>query len=109
MQDTLDSVNQNGVVVPAIIRPRAEGSYAIVTRHRRKLASEQSGFMDIPGVAISQTTRPSSNLRITTPTRRYFPGEKAKAYKIKLDAIKRQGERTDYLFLKQPLFKIIKI
>lgn len=44
MQDTVDSVKQNGVVVPAIVRPRAEGGYEIVAGHRRKLASEQAGF-----------------------------------------------------------------
>lgn len=47
MQDIVDSVKQNGVVVPAIVRPHAEGGYEIVAGHRRKLASEQAGFTDM--------------------------------------------------------------
>ncbi len=49
MLDTVDSVMQNGVVVPAIVRPRVEGGYEIVAGHRRKLASERAGFTDMSG------------------------------------------------------------
>ena len=55
MQDTADSVKQNGVVVPAIVRPRAEGGYEIVAGHRRKLASEQAGFTDMPCIVRNLT------------------------------------------------------
>lgn len=53
--ETMDSVKPNGVVVPAIVRPRAEGGYEIVTGHRRKLASERAGFTDMPCIVLNLT------------------------------------------------------
>ena len=55
MIDTADSIKANGVVVPAIVRPRAEGGYEIVAGHRRKLASEQAGFTDMPCIIRNLT------------------------------------------------------
>ena len=97
MQDTLDSVKQNGVVVPAIVRPRAEGGYEIVAGHRRKLASEQAGFTDMPCIVRNLTDDEAIIQLVDSNAQRedVLPSERAKAYKMRLDAIKRQGARTD--------------
>ena len=97
MQDTADSVKQNGVVVPAIVRPRAEGGYEIVAGHRRKLASEQAGFTDMPCIVRNLTDDEAIIQLVDSNAQRedVLPSERAKAYKMRLDAIKRQGARTD--------------
>ena len=97
MQDTVDSVKQNGVVVPAIVRPRAEGGYEIIAGHRRKLASEQAGFTDMPCIVRNLTDDEAIIQLVDSNAQRedVLPSERAKAYKMRLDAIKRQGARTD--------------
>ena len=97
MQDTLDSVKQNGVVVPAIVRPRAEGGFEIVAGHRRKLASEQAGFTDIPCIVRNLNDDEAIIQLVDSNAQRedVLPSERAKAYKMRLDAIKRQGARSD--------------
>ena len=55
MKDTLDSVKLNGVVVPTIVLPKAEGGYEIIAGHRRKLASERAGFTDMPCIVRNLT------------------------------------------------------
>ena len=97
MQDTVDSVKANGVVVPAIVRPRAEGGYEIIAGHRRKLASEQAGFTDMPCIIRNLTDDEAIIQLVDSNAQRedVLPSERAKAYKMRLDAIKRQGARTD--------------
>ena len=97
MQDTADSIKANGVVVPAIVRPRAEGGYEIVAGHRRKLASEQAGFTDMPCIIRNLTDDEAIIQLVDSNAQRedVLPSERAKAYKMRLDAIKRQGKRTD--------------
>ena len=97
MQDTVDSVKQNGVVVPAIVRHRAEGGYEIIAGHRRKLASEQAGFTDMPCIVRNLTDDEAIIQLVDSNAQRedVLPSERAKAYKMRLDAIKRQGARTD--------------
>ena len=97
MQDTVDSVKANGVVVPAIVRPRAEGGYEIIAGHRRKLASEQAGFTDMPCIVRNLTDDEAIIQLVDSNAQRedVLPSERAKAYKMRLDAIKRQGARTD--------------
>lgn len=97
MQDTVDSVKANGVVVPAIVRPRAEGAYEIVAGHRRKLASEQAGFSDMPCIVRNLTDDEAIIQLVDSNAQRedVLPSERAKAYKMRLEAIKRQGARTD--------------
>ena len=97
MQDTVDSVKQNGVVVPAIVRPRAEGGYEIIAGHRRKLASEQAGFTDMPCIVRNLTDDAAIIQLVDSNAQRedVLPSERAKAYKMRLDASKRQGARTD--------------
>ena len=97
MQDTVDSVKANGVVVPAIVRPRAEGGYDIVAGHRRKLASEQAGFSDMPCIVRNLTDDEAIIQLVDSNAQRedVLPSERAKAYKMRLEAIRRQGARTD--------------
>lgn len=91
MQDTVDSVKQNGVVVPAIVRPRADGGYEIVAGHRRKLASEQAGFTDMPCIVRNLTDDEAIIQLVDSNAQRedVLPSERAKAYKMRLEAIKR--------------------
>ena len=95
MQDTIDSVKQNGVVVPAIVRPRAEGGYEIVAGHRRKLASEQAGFTDMPCIVRNLTDDEAIIQLVDSNAQRedVLPSERAKAYKMRLEAIKRRAGR----------------
>ena len=95
MQDTADSVKQNGVVVPAIVRPRAEGGYEIVAGHRRKLASEQAGFTDMPCIVRNLTDDEAIIQLVDSNAQRedVLPSERAKAYKMRLEAIKRTAGR----------------
>ena len=97
MQDTVDSVKQNGVVVPAIVRPRPAGGYEIVAGHRRKRASEQAGFSDMPCIIRNLTDDEAIIQLVDSNAQRedVLPSERARAYKMRLDAIKRQGARTD--------------
>ncbi len=95
MQDIVDSVKQNGVVVPAIVRPRAEGGYEIVAGHRRKLASERAGFTDMPCIIRNLTDDEAIIQLVDSNAQRedVLPSERAKAYKMRLDAIKRTAGR----------------
>ena len=95
MLDTVDSVKQNGVVVPAIVRPRSEGGYEIVAGHRRKLASEQAGFTDMPCIVRNLTDDEAIIQLVDSNAQRedVLPSERAKAYKMRLEAIKRRAGR----------------
>ncbi len=95
MLDTMDSVKLNGVVVPAIVRPRAEGGYEIVAGHRRKLASERAGFMDMPCIVRNLTDDEAIIQLVDSNAQRedVLPSERAKAYKMRLEAIKRTAGR----------------
>ncbi len=95
MQETMDSVKLNGVVVPAIVRPRAEGGYEIVAGHRRKLASERAGFTDMPCIVRNLTDDEAIIQLVDSNAQRedVLPSERAKAYKMRLEAIKRTAGR----------------
>ena len=95
MLDTVDSVKVNGVVVPAIVRPRAEGGYEIIAGHRRKLASEQAGFVDMPCIVRNLTDDEAIIQLVDSNAQRedVLPSERAKAYKMRLEAIKRTAGR----------------
>ena len=95
MQDTVDSVKQNGVVVPAIVRPRSEGGYEIVAGHRRKLASERAGFTDMPCIVRNLPDDEAIIQLVDSNAQRedVLPSERAKAYKMRLEAIKRTAGR----------------
>ena len=97
MQRTVESISQFGVLAPAIARPRPEGGYEIIAGHRRLHASQLLGLETMP-VLVRQMdddtaiiTMVDSNLQRET----MLPSERAKAYKMKMDAMKRQGYRSD--------------
>ena len=104
MQDTIDSVKQNGVVVPAIVRPRAAGGYEIVAGHRRKLASERAGFTDMPCIVRNLTDDEAIIQLVDSNAQRedVLPSERAKAYKMRLEAIKRTAGRPPRLAQDNP-------
>ena len=95
MKDTLDSVRENGVVVPAIVRPLASGGYEIVSGHRRKRASEQAGYQDMPCIVRNLTDDEAIIQLVDSNAQREnaLPSERAKAYKMRLEAIKRTAGR----------------
>ena len=95
MLDTVESVKQNGVVVPAIVRPRTGGGYEIVAGHRRKLASERAGFTDMPCIVRNLTDDEAIIQLVDSNAQRedVLPSERAKAYKMRLEAIKRTAGR----------------
>ena len=97
MLDTAESIREHGVLVPAIVRPRKEGGYEIVAGHRRHHASQIAGLDTMPAIIrdldddVATIIMVDSNLQRET----LLPSERAWAYKMKLDAMKRQGKRTD--------------
>ena len=97
MQDTVQSISEVGVLVPVLARPRPEGGYEIVSGHRRIHASELAGRTEIPAIIRNMTDDEAILVMIDSNLQReqILPSEKAFAYKMKLDAMKRQGRRTD--------------
>ena len=96
MRAMVSSVKDKGVTQPAIVRPREDGGYEIVSGHRRRKASELAGFTDMPCIvrnltdeqAITQMVEDNTNQR-----ENILPSERAKALKMQLEAIKHQGAR----------------
>lgn len=98
MQEMTESVKQYGVLVPAMVRPKPEGGYEMVAGHRRKLAAELAQQTELPCLVRDLTDDKAILLMIDSNLQRekILPSEKAFAYKMKLEAMKRQqGERTD--------------
>nr|WP_314931469.1 ParB/RepB/Spo0J family partition protein [Shuttleworthia satelles] len=98
MQEMTESVKQYGVLVPAMVRPKPEDGYEMVAGHRRKLAAELAQQTELPCLVRDLTDDEAILLMIDSNLQRekILPSEKAFAYKMKLEAMKRQqGERTD--------------
>lgn len=97
MQETAESIRQYGVLVPAIVRPREEGGYEIIAGHRRKHGSELAGLKKLPCIIREMDNDTATILMVDSNIQRenILPSERAQAYKMKLEAIKRQGARTD--------------
>lgn len=97
MKEAVESVKEYGVLTPAIVRPREEGGYEIVAGHRRKHACELAGLETMPAIIRDIDRDMATIIMVDTNLQRenISPMEKAQAYKMKLDAIKRQGARTD--------------
>ena len=95
MQETLDSVKQSGVIVPAIVRPRTEGGYEIVSGHRRKAASEQAGLTEMPCIIRDLDDDEAVIQLVNSNAQRedVLPSERAKAYKMRLEAVRRVAGR----------------
>ena len=97
MQDTAQSIREHGVLVPAIVRPREEGGYEIVAGHRRHFASQIAGLDTMPAIIRDLDDDAATIIMVDSNLQRetLLPSERAWAYKMKLDAMKRQGKRTD--------------
>ena len=97
MQETVESVKAYGVLVPAIVRQRTDGEYEIVSGHRRKRASELAGLSQLPAIVRDLDDDAATIIMVDSNLQRenILPSERAAAYKMKLEAIKRQGERRD--------------
>ena len=97
MQNLIESIRMQGVFNPITVRPIDNGEYEIVSGHRRVFACKKLGFEFVPAF-VKEMTREEAIIVMTDSNLhrdRLLPSEKAFAYKMKLDAIKRQGERTD--------------
>ena len=97
MQRTVESVAQYGVLAPLIARPRPEGGYEIISGHRRQHAAELAGLDTLPVIVREMTDDAAVLLMVDSNLQRehILPSERAFAYKMKLDAIKNQGARSD--------------
>ena len=97
MQDTAQSIREYGVLVPAIVRPREEGGYEIVAGHRRKRGCEIAGLDTMPAIVRDLDDDAATIIMVDSNIQResLLPSERAFAYKMKLDAMKRQGSRRD--------------
>lgn len=97
MQETTESIRQYGVLVPAIVRPREDGGYEIIAGHRRRHGSELAGLSAMPCIVRQMDDDTATILMVDSNIQRenILPSERAQAYKMKLEAIKRQGARTD--------------
>ena len=97
MEKLAESITQHGVLIPGLVRPRAAGGYEIVAGHRRKFASMKAGMREMPVIVRDMDDDTAVILMVDSNVQRenVLPSEKARAYKMKLDAMKRQGERTD--------------
>ncbi len=100
MADTAESIKEYGVLVPAIARPRDEGGYELVAGHRRHRASELAGLETMPVIVRNLDDDAATIIMVDSNLQRenILPSERAFAYKMKLDAVKRQGTRTDLTF-----------
>ena len=97
MQETVESISKYGVLVPAIARPLPDGNYELISGHRRKNACDRAGYKTMPVIVRDLDDDAATIMMVDSNLQRenILPSEKAKAYKMKLEAIKRQGARTD--------------
>ena len=97
MLEMAESVRQYGVLVPGLVRQLEDGSYQMVSGHRRKLASELAGRDTIPCIVRDLTDDEAVIIMVDSNLQRekVLPSEKAFAYRMKLEAMRRQGKRTD--------------
>lgn len=97
MEKTVESVKAFGVMVPAIVRPRAEGGYEMISGHRRKHAAELAGMETMPVIVRNLNDDEAVILMVDSNLQReqLLPSERAHAYKMRLEALKHQGKRAD--------------
>ena len=114
MEKLAESITQHGVLMPGLVRPRAAGGYEIVAGHRRKFASMKAGVREMPVIVRDMDDDTAVILMVDSNVQRenVLPSEKARAYKMKLDAIKRRAGRPgkeNSAGFRQNLFSIQKI
>ncbi len=97
MQDTADSIHEYGVLVPAIARPREDGGYELIAGHRRKRGCELAGLDTMPVIVRDLDDDAATLVMVDSNIQRenILPSERAFAYRMKLEAMKRQGARSD--------------
>ena len=97
MLDTVDSIREYGVLVPAIARPDPEGGYELISGHRRKRGCEMAGLQTMPVIIRNLDDDAAVLVMVDSNIQReeLLPSERAFAYKMKLEALKHQGARTD--------------
>ena len=97
MLETAESINKHGVLVPVIARPREEGGYELISGHRRKRASELAGKETLPCIVRNLDDDAATIIMVDSNIQRenILPSERAFAYKLKLEAMKHQGQRND--------------
>ena len=97
MQRTVESVEQYGVLSPLIARPRPEGGYEIISGHRRQHAAQLAGLETLPVIVRNMDDDAAVLLMVDSNLQRenILPSERAFAYKMKLEALKNQGARSD--------------
>ena len=97
LEEMVESIKNGGVRQPVIVRAKEDGGYEMISGHRRKLASEIAGLKEIPAIIRELTRDEATILMVDSNIQRekVLPSEKAFAYKMKLEAMKRQGQRND--------------
>ena len=97
MAEMVDSVKLYGVLAPALVRTKADGGYEMVAGHRRKCAATLAGITEMPCIVRNLTDDEATIIMVDSNLQRetILPSEKAFAYKMKLEAMKRQGQRSD--------------
>ena len=108
MERLVDSVKERGILSPVLVRPLPDGGYQMVSGHRRRRAAELAGLPTVPCIIRELTDDEAIIVMVDSNLQReqVLPSEKAVAYKMKLDAMKRQGMRTD--LTSSPLDKKLK-
>ena len=97
MMDTAQSIREHGVLVPAIVRPLESGGYELVSGHRRKRGCELAGLAEMPVIIRDMDDDTATLYMVDSNIQRetILPSERAFAYKMKLEALRHQGERRD--------------
>lgn len=97
MDELVESIKANGVLTPVLVRPDDEGTYEMISGHRRLHAAKRAGLFRIPAIVKEMTNDEATIIMVDSNVQReeILPSEKAFAYRMKLEAIKRQGARTD--------------
>ena len=96
MEETTESIRQYGVLVPGIARPRAGGGYELIAGHRRKRGSQRAGKSEMPVIVRNYSDDEATIIMVDSNIQRedILPSEKAKAYKMKYEAMKHQGKKS---------------
>ena len=97
MAKMVESVKEYGILNPALVRPKQDGGYELVAGHRRKFSGLKAGLQTLPCIVRNLTDDEAAIAMVDSNLQRenILPSERAKAYKLKLEAVKRQGARTD--------------
>lgn len=97
MQDLIESISESGVLIPVLIRPDQNDGYEMISGHRRMHAAQKAGLITIPAIVREMTDDEAVIAMVDANIQReeLLPSEKAFTYKMKLEAMKRQGSRTD--------------